>query len=134
MIKFIIGLIAIIFIALMTYLYNENNSQEVNIPLTEKRVAKKVITQKKDIPTVSVVKKKIPQVTIQNKIVEDDLKVMHSNIGKDMTLNEIKHMNISENSKEILIDDLVYQEGLTKKPSSSLNKDQILKLIIEDLK
>ena len=146
MIKFIIGLIAVVFLALAGYMFTQSNKT------AEHKVAKKVEIKvttshevKKPKVSQSIVKEHL-SAKVEKKDVMDKVVTSHKNvemsdstkssdeIGKDLTLEGIENANVSDEEKERMRDDLAYYNNLHMDEKPSLSDDEILEQIKQDLK
>jgi hypothetical protein len=143
MIKFVIGLIALIFVALAVYVYTDKKGQEVTKSIVTHKVLKKEVTKDKVLKPVKVTKKVVSTKPMANKKTERLVKstspeVQMTNseneIGEGLTLESIENADVSDEEKERIIDDMAYYQGLHTEPSESLSDKEIQKMIDEDLK
>jgi len=146
MIKFIIGLIAVVFVALVAYMFTQPKKA------VDHKVAKKIETR---VTTSHEVEdSKIPQpkakehlsakaekkdamdkiVTAHKSIEESNSIESEDEIGKGLTLEDIENADVSDEEKERMRDDLAYYQDLHTEPSERLSDKEILKIIEEDLK
>jgi len=147
LIKFILAIIAMIFVGLAAYVY-------MNPKETDTSVAK--VTQKTE---TSIVKQETPSVqkesvsakaevvsnksSAKNTTAKSPKVVSHETsqemadteeIGKGLTLESIENANVSEEEKERMLDDMVYYQGEHTEPSAPLSDEEIQKTIEEDIK
>ncbi len=144
MIKFVIGLIALIFVVLSVYIYTGEKAEEpAKRIITSDRVKKNVTEEK----SVSVTKKVSAQTKLvpSKRVVKDDLSIKSSSykeeratnleneIGEGLTLESIENANVSDEEKERMRDDLAYYQSIHMNSTPSLSEEEILKLIEKDL-
>ena len=134
MIKFLLGLIAIILAGLGVYTYINQTSKvtkKTDVELIEKEISKKVnIHNSKELFPSKVKKQdkashKTNLDTVMNK--------KKSVIGKGLTREDIENSDASEAEKKRMQDDMVYFQSLHMKVEPSLSDEEIQKLIESDL-
>jgi len=144
MIKFIIGLIAVVFLALAGYMFTQSSKT------VEHKVAKKVETKvttshEVEKPKVSQPKvKKHLSAKVEKKDVMDKVITSHKSvelsesaessdeIGKDLTLEGIKNADVSNEEKEAMLNDLAYSMVNLVENEETPTEEEILKTIVED--
>jgi len=142
MIKFIIGLIAVVFIALVAYMFTQSENKE-----TKKIETKVTKSHEVEKPKVSKLKEKehlsakVEKKDVTDKVVasQRDTEVSNSaepsdEIGKGLTLEGIENVDVSDEEKERMRDDLVYYQNQNTELSKALSDEEILEIIKEDLK
>jgi len=144
--KFVIGLIALIFIALAVYVFTGQSSKEVaKSTVTQKMKKTEVIKTKVEKPVE--VAKEVGTFSKQKVQKNDEMSVKsistnerqvssssENEIGKGLTLEGIENADVSDEEKEQMRDDMVYYESLNAEPSKPLNEEEIFNIIDEDLK
>jgi len=146
MIKFIIGLIAVVFLALAGYMFTQSNKT------AEHKVAKKVetkVTTSHEVEKPKVSQPKIKEhlsAKVEKKDVVEMDKVITSHksvemsdsaessdeIGKGLTLEGIENANVSDEEKEAMLNDLAYSMINLVENEETPTEEEILKTIVED--
>jgi len=143
MIKFILGFIAIVLLALVAYTFTQSEKKaehkvvkevETKVENTQK-VEQPKVTQPKVKKHISVKEDAIDEVITSQKSVEISDSVESSDeIGKDLTLEGIENANVSDEEKARMRDDLTYYQAEHTEPSEPLGNEEVEKMMIEDLK
>jgi len=143
MIKVILGLVAVVFLALAGYMFTQSNKT------AEHKVAKKVetkVTTSHEVEKAKVSQPKVKEhlsAKVENKdVVEmDKVIALHKDteisdsvessdaIGKGLTLEGIENADVSDEEKERMRDDLAYRESFNIEPLDELNNEEVEKLI-----
>lgn len=146
MIKIIIGLITVVFIVLVGYMFTQSKEK------IKHKVAKKV--EKLVLKSDEVIETKISQLKIKEhlstKIEKKDVmdKVLTTSksvevsvaielfekIGADFTRESIENTDVSDEEKERMRDDLAYAKSLNPDIFESHSDEEILTMMREDLK
>jgi len=147
MIKVILGLIAVVFLALAGYMFTQS-SKTAEHKVTKNTEAKVMTSHEVEKPKVSEPKiKEHLSAKVENKDVSEMDKVIASyksieisdsaessdEIGKGLTLEGIENANVSDEEKERMRDDMAYYQSQYTDPSESLSDEEILELIKKDL-
>ncbi len=147
MIKFILAVIAMIFVALAAYMYM-NPKAEAHAPVA--KTTQETSMVKKETPSVqqenvsakaevaSEKKSSVKNPTVKSpKVVSSETSnemVDEEEVGKGLTLESIENANVSDEEKGRMRDDMAYYQGLHAEPSEPLSDEDIQKMIDEDLK
>jgi len=145
MIKFIIGFIAVVFLALAGYMFTQSSK------IVEHEVAKKVetkvtVSHKVEKPKVSQPKvkehlsSKVEKKDVMDKVITSHKSVEMSKsaessdeIGKGLTLEGIENADVSDEKKERMINNFVYKQGLEIQNETILSDEEIFEMIKKDL-
>jgi hypothetical protein len=143
MIKFVIGLMALIFVALAVYTYTDKKVEEVTKSavthkvvkeVTEKKVSKPAHVTKKVLSAKPMAKKKTEDVLVKSTSHEVQTTNTENAIGEGLTLEGIENADVSDEEKQRMRDDMAYYQGLHTEPSEPLSDKEIQTMIDEDLK
>ena len=144
--KFVIGLIALIFIALAVYVFTGKSGKDIAKSTVTHKMNKTEAIKAEVAKPINVAKEADP--SSKQKVQKNDkmsVKSTSSNegqvstsseneIGKGLTLESIENANVSEDKKEQMITDILYQQSLNTIDEPSLTEEDVLRLIDEDLK
>jgi len=141
--KFVIGLIALIFIALAAYVFTGQSSKKVAKSTVTQKMEKTEVAKTKVEKPVKVAKevgisrkqkiRKNDEMSVKSTSLNEGKSVLPENeIGKGLTLEGIESADVSDEDKEIMIGDMLYQHSLNQINETSLNEEEIQKIIIED--
>jgi len=143
MIKFVIGLIALIFVALTAYVYTGKKGKEVTKRVVTHKVVKEEVTESKVEKPVEVTKEvgtSVKQNVVEKKLTgkstssKEKYVISENEIGKGLTLESIENADVSDEEKERLLSELVSYESykVRNEPSVAPEEDlERLKEIIE---
>jgi len=141
MIKVILGLVAVVFLALAGYMFTQSSKT------AEHKVAQKVktkVTTSHEVEKPKVSQPKVKEhlsAKVEKKDVMDKVITSHKSaeisdsaessdeIGKGLTLEGIENADVSDEEKERMRDDLAYHLSLEKRNETSLSEEEILELI-----
>ena len=145
MIKFIIGLVAVVLLALGAYMFT-HSLERVEQKVSQKRehalpksheVAEPKVSQPK---TEAHLSQKAKEKDVLDEVITSQSSIESSNsaksseeIGKGLTLEEIENADVSEEEKERMRDDMVYYQGVHMDPQPTLSEEEVQKMIEEDL-
>ena len=140
MIKFVLISITTVLVILGIYTYsNQEDKKSISVSsISEKNVE---IRKTENIsPQTQKVKEKkssskdltekSPKVISQELTKEVETK---EEIGKGLTLESIESADASEEAREQMIDDMAFYQSLQPRSEPSLNEEEILNLILQDL-
>ena len=141
MIKFVLVFIAVILMALGIYKYS-NQSSEIH---TQKPTISEKKKEVKETEKVSVVTQKVKEkkssvknimVTSPKVVSQEPTQEIENEeeIGKGLTLESIENADVSDEEKEEMLDDMVYNQSLKAEPSEPLSEEEIFNIIDQDLK
>jgi len=144
MIKFLLGFVAFVIVLLAAYMFT-NKSEETAKKETITKVEKKDVSNKEvEVSEIKEVKtsQKIISVTkpSQNlqrnasKVTSMSNDSIEDTIGEGITLESIENADVSEEEKDRMRDDMAYYQSVHMPYRPTLNDEEILKLIKEDLK
>jgi hypothetical protein len=155
MIKFIIGLIALIFVALAAYVYTGQKGEEITKSAVTHEVVKEDV-QKKEIEVTKVAKveidnKKVLSTVESSKSIkkkiseidetetstsigrgEQDSVADFSKIGEGLTLEGIKNADVSEHEKDLMLDDLAAYQSYRNRNNLGISKEEGIKTLIKE--
>ena len=138
--KFVLGLIVAILVALGIYTYSNQSTEKSNPTpsISEKKIDVRK-TEKVSVVAREVQKKKssVKNITVKSpKVVSQKVSRETEDgktIGEGLTLEGIENTDVSDEEKEGMRDDMAYYQSLHMKPKPALNEEEILKLIEEDI-
>ena len=140
MIKFVLGLIALIFVTLAVYVYTDKQGKEITKSVVTHKMVKKEVTTTKVSKPVTVAKEVSTFVNPKDLLVKDIssnenqlTNSQENEIGKGLTLEGIENADVSEEVKKRLLDDMIYNHSTDMEQRPSLNNEELEKIIIEDL-
>ena len=143
--KFVIGFIALIFVALAVYTYTDKKGVSVSKSVVTHKVEKVEVTEAKVSEPVVMKAEKTPSKPVANKSTKKELvgrgtsgnevQVTDSEnkIGKGITQNDIDNAETDE-EKQRLIDERAYAQSLVESDIPLPTEDEILEIIEENLK
>ena len=133
--KFVLGLIALVLIGLMLYVYTGKDHKQPQKQTVHKTVKEE--TPSKEVVT-SVEK---PKPVVQHTVKKESLKVESTSskvqntsnsdgeIGEDLTLESIKNADVSDEEKERMISLAAYRETSAKTEKTELSEEDFLKVL-----
>jgi len=139
MIKFLLGFVALIVVLLATYMFTSKPT-ETPKTTTVTKVEKKDVSEKE--AEVSEVKeertpKRVISVAKSPKVVSTESAnyemVNEEEIGKDLTLEGIENTDVSDEEKEHMLDDMVYNQSINSPSSDPIGDEENLNILYEDL-
>ena len=143
--KFVLGLIALVFIGLAVYVYTGKDHKQP-VKQTVHKTVKEVTPSQEAVTSVEKkVSEKVKPV-VQHTVKKESLKVENTSsevqnrsnsdgeIGEGLTLEGIENADVSEKEKEIMRNDMINNQRLNAEPSSSLSEEELFKIIIDDTK
>ena len=136
--KFVLGLISLVLVALIFYVYTDKDEKQPQKQTVHKTV--KEVTPSSEVETsvekkVSVKSKPVVQHSVQKERLNVK-KTSYSDdkIGEEFTLESIENTDVSEEEKIRMLDDIAYTKSLEVSDEPTLSDEEILKIIDEDLK
>ena len=139
MVKFVLAFTALILVILGIYTYTNQDAKKT--VLTSSSVAQKVEIEEKVLPQAHGVKAKkssVKNITVKSpKVVSSETSnemAYEEEIGKGLTLEGIENADVSDEERERMIDDMVYDKDLNTPHEPTLGEAEILKIINEDNK
>ena len=148
LIKFILAIIAMIFVGLAAYVYM--NPKETDTSMTNVTQKTETSIVKKETPSVQqesvsakaeVVSKKkssAKNTTVKSpKVVSSETSnemVDTEEIGKGLTLEGIENADVSDEEKDLMLTDMVYYQSKHMPEEPSLTEEEILQMIEQDAK
>ena len=146
MIKFIIGLVAVVLLALGAYLFT-HSPERVEQKVSQKRehtlpksheVAEPKVSQPK---TEAHLSQKAKEKDVMDEVIASQSSIESSSsaksseeIGKGLTLEEIENADVSEEEKERMKMDMIYYQSKHMPNEPALSDEEIQKMIEEDAK
>ena len=138
MMKFVLGLIVAILVALGIYTYSNQSTEKSNPTpsISEKKIEVKE-TEKVSVVAQEVQKKKS---SVKAKKVIDRVSVtkestgQEETIGEGLTLEGIENTDVSDEEKERMLDDMAYNQSLEVNDEPTVSDEEVLKIIDQDLK
>jgi len=139
--KFIIGLIALIFIALVVYIFTGKNHKEVAKSAVAHKIEKMDVTKtkvEKHVEVVREVSSSVKSVAKQDKTNvkkdsnEENFASSENEIGKGLTLEGIENADLSDEESERMRDDLANYKNAQERTSTSISLEEIVQFIKKD--
>ena len=139
MIKFVLVFIAVILMILGIYNYS-NQSTEIH---TQKPTISEKKKEVKETEKVSVVAQEVnvkksseKNIMVTSPKVVSELPINvndEEEIGKDLTLESIENTDVSDEEKEHMLDDMVYNQSINSPSSDPIGDEENLNILYEDL-
>lgn len=139
MIKFILAIVAIVFIGLAYYAYmgkTDDNKSDIAVKTQEISTPKKTLKEEDIIPDRKQPIKNItkPKVSIASKKEVDVTSNLESTgeIGKDVSLESINSADVSDEEKQHMLDDMANYVRQHAKDEPNINLEEVFKIIEKD--
>jgi len=134
--KFVLGLVALVLVGLLLYVYTGKENKQPQKQTVHKTV-KEVTPSKEEVISIE---KKVSETTkpsVQHTVKKESLKIEKTSnsggeITKDLTLEGIENADVSDEEKVQMKDDMAYQQSLEPN-EATINEEAILKIIDHDL-
>jgi len=137
MIKFILGFIAVVLMALVAYTFtqSEKKAEHKVVEKVETKVEKiQKLEQPKVKKHISVKEDAMVKVVTSQKSVEMSENVeLTDEIGEDLTLESIDNANVSDEEKKLLRGQLALKEVSDLKSNTSITEEEMIKIIEKTL-
>jgi len=132
--KFVIGFIALIFVALAVYTYTDKKGVSVSKSVVTHKVEKVEVTEAKVSEPVVMKAEKTPSKPVANKSTKKELvgkstSNPENEVGKVLTLESIENMDISDEEKERVVNLEAYKETSINQRETSLSEEDFLKIL-----
>jgi len=132
--KFVIGFIALIFVALAVYTYTDKKGVSVSKSVVTHKVEKVGVTEAKVSEPVVMKAEKTPSKPVANKSIKKGLvgkstSNPENEMGKVLTLESIENMDISDEEKERMVNLEAYKETSMNQRETSLSEEDFLKIL-----
>ena len=155
--KFVLGLVALVLVGLLLYVYTGKENKQPQKQTVHKTVKEETSSQEE----VTFVEKKVPEKVkpaVQHTVKKESLKVQStssevqntsnsdgeigkgrqdevadfSKIGEGLTLEGIKNSNVSDQEKELMLDDLAAYQSYRDRNNPSISKEEGMKALIKE--
>ena len=134
--KFVLGLVALVLVGLLLYVYTGKENKQSQKQTVHKTVKEETSSHE----VVTPVEKKVPEKVkpvVQPTVKKESLKVENtsnsdSNTGEDLTLESIENADVSDEEKERMKMDMVYNESINTEETSPSTSKEIEEMIAKD--
>jgi len=135
--KFVLGLVALVLVGLLLYVYTSKENKQPQKQTVHKTV-KEVTPSQEEVASVEKKVSKKTKPAVQHTVKKASLKVEKTSnsdgeIGKGLTLEGIKNANVSDEEKERMKMDIVYNESIHTEATTPSTSKEIEDMITKDL-
>ena len=136
--KFVLGLVALVLVGLLLYVYTGKENKQPQKQTVHKTVKEETPSHE----VVASVEKKVSvksKPVVQHTVKKESLKVANTSnsdgeIGEDLTLESIENADVSEEEKAVMRMDIAYKHNQNSEPSKPLSYEEMRNMIEQDVK
>ncbi len=135
--KFVLGLVALVLVGLLLYVYTSKENKQPQKQTVHKTV-KEVTPSHEEVTSVEKkVSEKVKPV-VQHTVKKESLKVTNTSnsddkIGEGLTLESIENADVSDEEKEIMLTDMLYYQNKHNPNNNRLTPSEIDALMTKDI-